>query len=351
MRDHFAVSVITSDRDLGGRQSYASITTNTWQPFDRGIRVRYCTPSISRIRQVHAILNESTDSAVYLNSMFSPSFTLLPLWLLSKNQSRNRVILTPRGMLKPSALKLKSWKKIPFLRLMQRWKFLRQLSFHATDVSEREDILRVFGKESRISIVPNCTPRPQTRTKPILKKPGTLKVISVARIHPIKNTLFLIDALARARQRVVLDLYGPIEDIAYWKLCKKRICTLPNNVQVTYCGELPSCEVRSRIERYHLFSLATHGENFGHAIYEALSTGTPVLISDQTPWRDLAKKRAGWDLPLKDTHFFTQRINQVAQYSQFEYDEWCAGAHTLAEQFCRSQDTTDLYKSLFLNAA
>ncbi|MEC7500310.1 MAG: glycosyltransferase [Planctomycetota bacterium] len=351
MRDHFAVSVITSDRDLGGKQSYASITTGTWQPFDRGIRVMYCKPGISRIRQIHAILNESAHATVYLNSMFSRSFSLLPLWLLSQNQGQNKVILTPRGMLKPSALKIKAWKKVPFLRLLQRWQYLRQLSFHATNISEQEEIFRIFGEKSRISVVPNCTPKPQIPTNTISKNPGTLKVISVARIHPIKNTLFLIDAMAKVSQSVALDLYGPIEDATYWKLCQQRIRALPENVRVTYCGELASCEVRSHINRYHLFGLATRGENFGHAIYEALSTGTPVLISDQTPWRDLTKKRAGWDLSLNDIHIFTQVLEKVAGYSQLEYEEWSAGAYTVAEEFCRSQNTTNLYKNLFSNAA
>ena len=37
------------------------------------------------------------------------------------------------------------------------------------------------------------------------------------------------------------------------------------------------------------FLLPTGGENFGHAIFEALSCGVPALISDRTPWRDLLR--------------------------------------------------------------
>ena len=351
MRDHFSVSVVTSDRDLGAKQSYPSVTTDTWHSFDRGIRVRYCKPGISRVKQVCKILDDAADATVFLNSMFSPSFTLLPLWLLSQDINQNRVVLATRGMLKPSALKNKRWKKVPFLRLMQRWQFLKELAFHATDEKEREDIFRVFGKESRVAIVPNCTPKPQTLKKPVSKDLGTLKVISVSRIHPIKNTLFLIDAIADVRQSIVLDLYGPIEDSAYWSVCQRRIHTLPSHVQVNYRGELASCDVRSHIERYHLFGLATKGENFGHAIYESLSTGTPVLISDQTPWRDLEQQRAGWDLPLDTTQSFTEALETVAQFVQSEYDEWSVGAHTLAKHFCGSQDTTELYKELFSKAA
>jgi glycosyltransferase involved in cell wall biosynthesis len=50
--------------------------------------------------------------------------------------------------------------------------------------------------------------------------------------------------------------------------------------------------------RHGLFFLPTANENFGFVILEALLAGCPVLISDQTPWRNLAEKGIGWDLPL-----------------------------------------------------
>ena len=47
-----------------------------------------------------------------------------------------------------------------------------------------------------------------------------------------------------------------------------------------------------------MFFFPTLGENFGHVIHESLAAGTPVLISDQTPWVGLSEKGAGWELPL-----------------------------------------------------
>ena len=47
-----------------------------------------------------------------------------------------------------------------------------------------------------------------------------------------------------------------------------------------------------------LFFFPAHGENYGHVIAEAMAAGCPVLISDQTAWRNLEEKGAGWDLPL-----------------------------------------------------
>ena len=351
MRKYFDVKIITSDRDLGDRKPYDSILPNSWTQYDNGIHVLYCRPGFSRIREIRKILRQSAKATILLNGMFSRSFTLIPLFLLNRLDKDHRIILTPRGMLKPSALAIKHWKKNLFLSLMKRWKFVRQITFHVTDQNEQEDVLRVFGENSRVHVIPNCTPLPQPPEKNIEKNPGTLKVISVARIHPIKNTLFLINSLATTHQKVILDLYGPIEDMGYWKTCLQKIRSLPSNVQVTHQGELQPHQVRSYIKRYHVFGLATKGENFGHAIYEALSTGTPVLISDQTPWRNLRKAQAGWDLPLKDSKEFGRIVNLISSYTQPEYDQWSKGAYTLAEDFRAKHNVNELYKELFYNAA
>ena len=55
----------------------------------------------------------------------------------------------------------------------------------------------------------------------------------------------------------------------------------------------------------------TSGENFGHAIIEALACGCPVIISDQTPWNDLESFGAGWVIPLDDEKRWKSVINMA----------------------------------------
>ena len=47
--------------------------------------------------------------------------------------------------------------------------------------------------------------------------------------------------------------------------------------------------------------------------------GTPVLISNQTPWRNLSKHNAGWDIPLLNKLDFVDCINNIAKLSPKEY--------------------------------
>jgi hypothetical protein len=69
---------------------------------------------------------------------------------------------------------------------------------------------------------------------------------------------------------------------------------MPSNVLVKYCGPLPPENVPERLGAYHFFVLPTLGENFGHAIHEALSAEVPVLIGCGTPWTSVTSMNAGW---------------------------------------------------------
>ncbi|WP_371394307.1 glycosyltransferase [Glycocaulis abyssi] len=73
--------------------------------------------------------------------------------------------------------------------------------------------------------------------------------------------------------------------------------------------------VISTISKYDAFFLPSRGENFGHAIAKSLSAGTPVLISDQTPWNDVGEHNAGWALSLDHPSEFVAVIESMSQDS------------------------------------
>ena len=77
-----------------------------------------------------------------------------------------------------------------------------------------------------------------------------------------------------------------------------------------------------QIAKNHLFFLPTLGENFGHIILEAFCAGCPVLISDQTPWRDLEEKGVGWNLPLDQPELFREVLQRFAGMENAEYIKW-----------------------------
>ena len=46
--------------------------------------------------------------------------------------------------------------------------------------------------------------------------------------------------------------------------------------------------------------------------------GTPVLISDKTPWRNLSEEGLGWDIDLKQINIFIDIIEHIGSLTQSE---------------------------------
>jgi glycosyltransferase involved in cell wall biosynthesis len=180
------------------------------------------------------------------------------------------------------------------------------------------------------------------------KQPGTLKVVFISRIFPIKNLLFLLSAMEKAKDvRLELTVIGPVEDKAYWAECSRKIAELPGNITVNYLGPKRNDELPAFLAQHHLFALPTTGENFGHAIFEAFLAGRPVLISDQTPWLGLPAGKSGWDLPLDDPGAFTRILEEAARWDQPAFDQWARGAWEHAARFIKNPDLHDQYLKLF----
>jgi glycosyltransferase involved in cell wall biosynthesis len=116
---------------------------------------------------------------------------------------------------------------------------------------------------------------------------------------------------------------------------------------VNYQGELPHHELEQQLLAHHAFVLPTKGENFGHAIFEALAAGRPALISDQTPWRNLAMHQAGWDLPLSQPATFAAAIEQTAAMNGEQLNDWCTGAWNFCRQYIESSGIKEQYIKLF----
>ncbi|MCB0760756.1 MAG: glycosyltransferase family 4 protein, partial [Flavobacteriales bacterium] len=174
-----------------------------------------------------------------------------------------------------------------------------------------------------------------------------LVIITVARISPEKNTLGAIrflQGIDPGTCRITWHLYGTHTDPDYYRQCKEAASGIPINVQ--FHGEIEHSAIRGVLERGHVMYMPTLGENYGHSIVEAFVSGTPVLISDKTPWIDLESKKAGWDISL-DSAGFGKIIEQLVTMSPEEYSEFCHGAFNLGKQIANNPDHLEQNYRLF----
>ena len=144
-------------------------------------------------------------------------------------------------------------------------------------------------------------------------------------------------------------VYGPAEDQAYWAECQSAAAALPRHVSFSYKGTLQAQQVAQKFAEYDLFLFPTLGENFGHVIAEALSAGLPVLLSNNTPWRDLEQKKLGWDIPLDQPDQFVAAIECCSSMSGADYDAWRRDIRAWALANIGNDEAEEQNRQLFMN--
>lgn len=347
LNKYYDIYVLTTDTDHGEPAPYTNITPNQWQyQHNLGVTVYYAQKTTVSFKQFTTIVKNVNADYLYLNLLFSPKFALYPLWLKYLGAIKSDVIICPRGSLYESALSLKWWLKKPLLLLLNVGKLQSKIIFHATNKREEIAILKYFPA-SNIRIadnLPNCQQNP---FETLVKSSGSLNCIFIARVVPIKNLLFLLELLSTQQAKIKLTIAGPIEDAAYWETCKKQIDLLPSNINLQVLGAIPNSELETLLHQHHLFILPTTGENFGHAIFESLRAGRPVLISDQTPWLQLTNVNAGWHLPLQNKPAFQTILEEASGWDQQQFDVHANAAYTYAQNFINNPLLTKPYLQLF----
>ena len=352
MRSEAEFFIVTRDTDFMESSPYPEIKPNKWTVRDHNERVWYCSKSQESINLYLALFREVKPDIVYVNGVYSWKYSILPLILCKLAGFKGLLLQGTYGMLAPTAIQIKSTKKKLFLSLAKMAGLYKRVTFHATSEGEKKDIIAAFGNHTTIRLAPHFPEKRKPNNSPLEKVPGKLKMISVARIAPEKNTLYALEVLASLpafEGEIVYDLFGPIYDEAYWQACQKVIEQLPANIQVNYGGLLKGEEVITRIAGYHLFFMPTRGENFAFAVLESLMAGRPVLISNRTPWQDLQTKKAGYDLPLDKMEYFRNAIMETLNQPQHSFDDWCAGACDVANGFIHNPELKEMNWRLLMN--
>ena len=346
MTDDYELFVFTSDRDLGMQTPLPNVPADQWVNHNSGAMVWYASPGRLNFAGIRNIIKAIRPDFIYLNSFFSKYFSIYPLLISRYFESNAAMVLAPRGMLKPSALQFKSFKKKFFLGLIKLMGLHTNTRFHATDEEEVKDISNHFP-ENPVSLAFSFSEAVPARRVELNKEAGTLAVLFIGRIHRIKNLDFLLKALPEVNGTIQLTIVGVLEQPSYWNYCQEIINSFPPTIRVNYIGEIPHDQLSAIINDHHILALPTLGENFGHAIFEALSEGKPVLISDQTPWRNLRPRNAGWDLDLHQPILFSQALHEAVNWNYETYSQWSKAAYNLANQYADQSKLIEQYKKIF----
>ncbi|MBS1680696.1 MAG: glycosyltransferase family 4 protein [Bacteroidetes bacterium] len=342
LQHDFQIRVVCSAYDLQETQLLKGIVPDVWNSYLDNVEVFYATGS-GGAAVIDAIRVCNTD-IIFINGIFLPVYNWLPLiWI---NKKKQRVIMSPRGMLHTGALAVKPIKKIFFLKLFKFFRLHKGILWHATDAQEREDIKKTFGENALVTVAANIPKHPVSFYREG-KKVGALRMVFLSLITEKKNLHIVLEALKLLKTRIHFDIYGPVKDHYYWQKCQRLFQKQIH--EITYRGLVNPTEVQRKLSEYDLFILPSKGENFGHAIYEALSVGTPVLLSKYTPWGDVQMKNAGVTIANYEVKSWASGINQFVEMGQEEHSIHSQGATELAKDYFNSKDFKSEYLKLFLS--
>jgi glycosyltransferase involved in cell wall biosynthesis len=313
----FDFRIITLDRDQPGDAPYAGVHAGLWQQVGPA-KVLYLPVADITVSRLACEVTSVSPQLVYLNGFFDPVFTLR--FLLARKLRRvppMPVLIAPLGDLSAGALEIKRAKKALYVRLSRVSGLYHGLTWQASTPMERDDILKTLGhvRAEDVRVAADLTDEGEGEVAAREERPagGPLRVCFLSRISPKKNLDFALRVLAGVKVPVEFTIIGPIDDAAFWAACRPLIAQLPAHIHASYAGEVHPDDVRRTLATQDLFFLPTRGENFGHVIYEALSTGVPVLISDQTPWNDLEARGVGWNVPLESMPEFALAIETASR--------------------------------------
>ena len=204
-----------------------------------------------------------------------------------------KLVNAPRGTLAVWSLKHHRLQKKLFGWYAQNAALAATDMWHATCEKEYEEI-RAQGYRQPVAIVPVGIEVPSPKS-PDSGGDGRRKVVFFGRLHQVKAVDRLVQAWERLtaqgkREGWELVIAGPdggVRNELEGYVAEKKI------PKVSFVGEINGPSKYEFLSAADIYVLPSHTENFGVTVAEALSCGTPVVVSQGTPWKDVEKERCG----------------------------------------------------------
>lgn len=223
---------------------------------------------------------------VHLHSVF-----LWPTTIAARTARRCGVpyVLAPRGMLVGDLIRRKSaLVKSAWIHLFERQNLEAAASVHVTSDIEADEIVRLGLPVRRFDVITNGIDKPDPGSSDVGSDIAAPVVLSLGRINWKKGLDRLIAAFVHVPAAQLVIAGNDEED--YTLELKALAARLGIERRVSFVGAVHGPEKWAWLRRADLFALASHSENFGIAVLEAMASGRAVLV---TPEVGLAKAIAG----------------------------------------------------------
>jgi len=236
---------------------------------------------------------DSVACIIHVHGMWSATVHSAAKWA---RELKLPYVVSTRGMLANWAMAHKAIRKKIAWRLYQEEDLAGAAYLLASSESERQ-VVAACCQHSKVVTIPNgCNAQPpNVPLQSMLPNNYDIRwALAMGRLHPVKGYAELIEAWGTLRPPGwKLAIAGPDED-RYRSVLEALIRKYALTDQVFLLGEADDEQKWSLLDQCELFVAPSKTENFGMAIAEALQSGTPVITTTGTPWRELMEYDCGW---------------------------------------------------------
>ncbi|WP_184545002.1 XrtY-associated glycosyltransferase XYAG1 [Mucilaginibacter sp. FT3.2] len=279
-----------------------------------------CVTYFKRITKDHSHLSPALLKAVWQNAKAYDVVHIHAWWNLVSVLScliavirGVPVVVSARGTLSPYSFQNKNKTIKSLIHHLLSRPVLKRCHIHATSQRENEAVNSIVNPKS-ITTIPNFVKLPvyQPQVQKTVSTP--IKLIFFSRIEEKKGLDILISALALVKTPFHLTIAGNGNQ-AYVESLKLLANDKGLADKVTWAGFINEDKFEI-LGQHDLFILPSHDENFGNAVIESLSAGTPVLISHEVGLANYVNiNKLGW-LCNTNADSVAQIIDQIAARSE-----------------------------------
>lgn len=347
LKSEFEFYILTSAYDMGVNDPYTDVILNQWHD-QEGVYIKYLTKKLISFSTISANIKEVDADVLYINNLYSRYFAFYPL-LVSRRQ-KTKIVVAPRGILNQGALGIKKTQQKGFIRTTQLLGWYHRVVWHASSPEEKAFIKQQFGRETNTILARNIPVAQQLELDNILNRKitGKLKIVSINRIARKKNLHLAVDAFQHIQsdKEVEFEIYGNIEDQEYFDSFKEQIKDR-GNIKMSYKGVLNPNDVSETYAKADFMILPSQHENYGHAIVESWSNGCPVIISKNTPWKNLRVQDLGWDVDINQEGLLTQVLQEAVNSDFTSYIQMARACYNYFSENICDDDIIEANRRLF----
>ena len=230
----------------------------------------------------------------HLNSVFFFPNLLFSLSLIIK---KIPYCVSLRGELENKAIIYKKKFKLLYIKVLAKFFINRCKFIHITSKKEGVQAKRLIKK--KFILLPNIIDIPLVNKVKLNKK----NLLYLGRIHPKKNLETVINSFSKISKNInnkIKFIIVGTGNLNYINKLKDQTKKLKIEDRVIFTGFKDQFEKLYYFKNAKYLILASHSENFGNVILESISNSTPVLVSDNLPWRIIKDYNLGFYFKIKD---------------------------------------------------